>query len=38
LPNNLTSNYGYNNSALYDNDIPLDTELKSIDDILFKFE
>ena len=38
LPNSLTSNYAYNNSALYDNDIPLDTQLKSIDDILFKFE
>ena len=37
-PNSLTSNYAYNNSALYDNDIPLDTQLKSIDDLLFKFE
>ena len=38
LIDNLTPNYAYNNSALYDKDIPLDIPLKSIDDILFKFE
>ena len=38
LPNNLTSNYADNNSALYDNEILFDTQIKSINDILFKFE
>jgi hypothetical protein len=36
-PNTLVSNYAYNNSTLYDADIPLDVAPRSINDILFNW-
>jgi len=38
LPSNLASNYANSNSTLYENDVQINTQTRSLNDILFNFE